>query len=276
MDRIDGTLFRSQSPGSGSSGGPASARRPLILVTNDDGYDAPGIAALTEAVMPLGRVIVVAPDREQSGAAHALTLEIPLRVIEVDRDRYRVTGTPTDCVHLAVTRLTGERLPDLIVSGINRGVNIGDDVTYSGTVAGALEGTLLHIPSIAFSVDIDDQGRAGYESALPFARKLSAEVLRRGLPSGVLLNVNFPVGQFGGVRITRQGTSTYRATAIERQDPSGRPYFWIASADTRPTGEPDGDHRAVADGFVSVSPLQANLTHDPSLASLVDWHLELD
>jgi 5'-nucleotidase len=249
---------------------------PLILVTNDDGYDAPGIAALVEAVQPLGRVLVVAPDREQSGAGHALTLDRPLRVYRVEEGRYRITGTPTDCVHIAVTNLAGGVLPDLLVSGFNRGLNIGDDVTYSGTVAAALEGTLLDIPSIAFSVKIDRHGCAPYDIVVPFARQLAGDVLQRGLNPGILLNVNFPPGEFKGVRITRQGTRAYRGSTLERIDPSGRPYFWIAGADMTPTGEPDGDHVAIRNGFISVSPLQADLTHEPSLKTLADWNLERD
>lgn len=248
----------------------------VILVTNDDGYDAPGIEALIEAVMPLGRVVVVAPDREQSGSSHALTLVRPLRAYRVSDDRYRVDGTPTDCVHLGINSLTGGRLPDLVVSGMNRGLNVGDDVTYSGTVAGALEGTLLHVPSVAFSVAIEDDGRADFARAVPFATRLSRIVLERGLGAGVLLNVNFPRGKYRGVRITRQGTRSYKATALERLDPTGRPYYWIDSVSAKPTGEPDGDHRAIREGFVSVSPLTSNLTHERSLGTVEDWQLELD
>ena len=133
------------------------ADAPCILVTNDDGFDAPGIAILAEAAGELGNVVVAAPDTEQSASSHSLTLVRPLRVIQVDEDRFRIDGTPTDCVHLAVPRLTGNRLPDLILSGINRGLNVGDDVTYSGTVAGALEGTLLHVPSLAVSAETDER-----------------------------------------------------------------------------------------------------------------------
>jgi 5'-nucleotidase len=249
--------------------------KPRILVTNDDGYDAHGLTALVEALEGIGELIVVAPDREQSAAAHALTLDRPLRVCEVARNRYRVDGTPTDCVHLAVHRLTGGRLPDLVVSGINRGLNIGDDLTYSGTVAGALEGALLHIPALAFSTATDEKGRADYGPAAAFAPKLCAEVLDRGVDPGVLLNVNLPVGTPLGVRVTRQGTRTYRATAEERLDPTGRPYYWITGADVTPAGEKDGDHVAIRDGYVSVTPLHANLTHAPSLEPLASWPLEL-
>jgi 5'-nucleotidase len=250
--------------------------KPLILVTNDDGYDAPGISALIRAVEPLGRILVVAPDREMSGAGHALTLDRPLRVYEVEEGRYRVTGTPTDCVQIAVTNLAGGKLPGLVVSGINRGLNVGDDVTYSGTVAAALEGTLLHIPSVAFSIKIDKHGRAAYDSVVPFARKIAGEVLQRGLDPGVLLNVNFPPGDFIGVRITRQGTRDYRGSTLERLDPSGRPYFWIGGADMTPTGEVDGDHMAIMGGFISVTPLQADLTHEPTMKKLAGWNLETD
>jgi 5'-nucleotidase len=248
---------------------------PLILVTNDDGYDAPGLAALVEAVQPLGRVVVVAPDREQSGAAHALTLVRPLRAYEVARDRYRVDGTPTDCVHLGINSLTGGRLPALVVSGMNRGLNVGDDVTYSGTVAGALEGTLLHVPSVAFSVAIDEAGHADFARALPLARRLAQIVLERGLEPGVLLNVNFPREAPCGIRITRQGTRRYKATALARLDPAGRPYYWIDAVSATPTDEPDGDHRAIREGYVSLTPLTANLTHERSLAALSEWKLEL-
>ena len=251
-----------------------TARR-CILVTNDDGYDAPGLAALVEAMGALGRVVVVAPDREQSGAGHALTLGRPLRVRETGEDRYRVDGTPTDCVHLGVFHLTGGRAPDLVASGINRGLNLGDDVTYSGTVAGALEGTLLHVPSIAVSVASDEEGRARFEHAATFARRLAEAVLARGLPAGVFLNANVPSGRPRGVRVTRQGTRSYRAAIVERLDPSGRPYFWIAGAETTPAGEPDGDHAAVRDRRISVTPLHANLTHAPSLDGIARWAREL-
>jgi 5'-nucleotidase len=247
--------------------------RPCILVTNDDGFDAPGLAALCEAVSRLGRVVVVAPDRERSGAGHALTLEFPLRVATVRPDRYRVDGTPTDCVHLGVFALTGGRLPQLVVSGIYRGLNVGDVVTYSGTVAGALEGTLLHVPAVAFSTEIGRDGRVDYAEAATFATRIAAEILRRGLEPGVLLNVNVPATRPRGVRITRQGTRSYRATAEQRIDPAGRPYYWIAGADMTPAGEPDGDHEAIREGFISVTPLHANLTHERSLARLEDWDL---
>jgi 5'-nucleotidase len=250
-------------------------QKPCILVTNDDGYDAPGLSALVAAVEPLGDVIVAAPDREQSATAHALTLDRPLRAIEVEPNRFRIDGTPTDCVHLAVRRLTGARLPDLVASGINRGLNIGDDLTYSGTVAGALEGALLHIPAVAFSATSDGKGGADYTHAAAFAGKLCVDILSRGLNPGVLLNVNVPAVEPRGVRVTRQGTRTYRATAEERLDPAGRPYYWIAGVDMTPAGEPDGDHVAIADGFISVTPLHANLTHEPSLERLSEWSLEL-
>jgi 5'-nucleotidase len=246
-----------------------------ILVTNDDGIDAPGLAALAEAAAGLGRTIVVAPDRERSGAGHALTLGRPLRVRPRGGDRYEVDGTPTDCVHLGVFHLTGGKPPDLILSGINRGLNIGDDVTYSGTVAAALEGTLLHVPSIALSAERDDEGGADYTLAALLAGRLGARVLSEGLPAGVMLNVNVPRASARGIRITRQGTRSYRAAVVERLDPSGRPYFWIAGADTTPAGEPDGDHAAIREGYVSLTPLQANMTHDPSRSWLASWPLTL-
>jgi len=246
------------------------ATRPLILITNDDGYDAPGIDALVLAAEGLGRVVVAAPDREQSGASHALTLDRPLRVRTVAKDRYRIDGTPTDCVHLAVDRLC-ESLPDLVLSGINRGLNVGDDVTYSGTVAGALEAALLRIPAIAVSAAMPPDGPIDYTPAATFARRVAERVLADGLTPGTLLNVNVPSGPAKGIRVTRQGTRDYRATAVERTDPAGRPYYWIADIDMTPTGEPDGDHTATAEGFISISPLHTNMTHERSLESLESW-----
>jgi 5'-nucleotidase len=249
--------------------------RPCLLVTNDDGIDAPGLAALASAVSHLGRVIVVAPDRERSAAGHALTLNRPLRVRARGEDRYEVDGTPTDCVHLGVFNLTGGRPPRLVLSGINRGVNLSDDVTYSGTVAAALEGTLLRIPSIAFSAERDADGQAKYEVGARLASRIAEKALANGLPPGVLLNVNVPLETPKGIRITRQGSRTYRAAAVERLDPSGRPYFWIAAPDTTHSEEPDGDHTALRLGYVSVTPLHADMTHDPSRGILADWGLTL-
>lgn len=248
-------------------------RRLRILLTNDDGYDAPGLAALARILEPVGDVVVAAPDREQSASSHSLTLVHPLRVTEVAPDRYRISGTPTDCVHLALYRLTDARRPDLVVSGINRGLNVGDDVIYSGTVAGAMEGALLHVPSIAFSAELDERGHAEYERHADLVREVVRAVAEHGLDDGVLLNVNLPRGAAAGVRVTRQGTRRYRATAVERTDPSGKPYYWIAGADVAPTGEPDGDHRAIGDGYVSITPLHTNLTHAATMERLAAWGL---
>lgn len=248
---------------------------PLVLVTNDDGFDAPGLHALVEALSPLGRIVVVAPDREQSASAHALTLRLPLRVYQAAEGRWRVEGTPTDCVHLGIFNLTGGRDPDLVLSGINRGLNVGDDVTYSGTVAGALEAALLGVPAIAVSAQIDASGAPDYVRAGTIARRLAERLLARPLPRGVFLNVNVPAGTPRGLRVTRQGTRSYRAAVVERLDPAGRPYYWIAGANTTPAGEPDGDHRAIEEGFVSVTPLHANLTHLPTMPVLEGWELEL-
>ena len=248
---------------------------PLVLVTNDDGFDAPGLHALVEALSPLGRIVVVAPDREQSASAHALTLRLPLRVYQAGEGRWRVEGTPTDCVHLGIFNLTGGRDPDLVLSGINRGLNVGDDVTYSGTVAGALEAALLGVPAIAVSAQIDASGAPDYVRAGTIARRLAERLLARPLPRGVFLNVNVPAGTPRGLRVTRQGTRSYRAAVVERLDPAGRPYYWIAGANTTPAGEPDGDHRAIEEGFVSVTPLHANLTHLPTMPVLEGWELEL-
>ena len=252
----------------------SGAERTLLL-TNDDGIDAPGLAALAEALTGIGRVVVVAPDRERSASGHALTLRRPLRVREVDSGRFAVDGTPTDCVHLGIFHLTGGRPPDLVVSGINRGANLGDDVTYSGTVAAALEGTLLHVPSIAVSSAVDLSGEVRYAAGASLARVLAERVLDEGLPPGVFLNVNLPTGVPRGLRVTRQGTRTYKAAVVERLDPAGRPYYWIAGADTTPSGEPDGDHEAVREGYASVTPLHANMTHDPSLAVVSGWRLAI-
>lgn len=248
--------------------------RPLLLLTNDDGIAAPGLAALAEAMATLGRVVVVAPDREQSASSHSLTLHHPLRLVSLGGDRYHVDGTPTDCVHLAIPRLTDGELPQLVVSGINAGVNLGDDVIYSGTVAGAMEGTLLHVPSIAVSAQNDADGTpsaATYRRAAELAARVAAEVLERGLPDGVLLNLNVPRQAHSAVRVTRQGTRSYRATSLEREDPAGRPYYWIDLADTTPHSEPDADHEAIAAGDASVTPLHVNLTHRPTMAALSRW-----
>lgn len=246
---------------------------PLILVTNDDGIDAPGLQALSDALAGIGEVVVVAPDRERSGAGHALTLGRPLRVRERGPFRFAVDGTPTDCIHLGVFNLAQRRVPDLVVSGINRGLNLGDDVTYSGTVAAALEGTLLHIPSLAFSAATDERGASDFRVTARFARRLADLVLREGLPPGVLLNVNVPLGEPTEVRVTRQGTRIYRPAVVERLDPSGRPYYWIGGADTIPSGEAEGDHAAVRAGAISLTPLHANMTAVDSLETFRSWRL---
>jgi 5'-nucleotidase len=236
-----------------------------ILVTNDDGVFSEGIAALAEGLRPLGHVTVVAPAAESSAIGHALTLIRPLRLEQIKDDVYAVDGTPTDCVTLAFVKLF-EREPDLVVSGINKGYNLGDDVTYSGTVAGALEGVLLGAPGIAVSVC--RSRHYDFTQAVRAARSVAGHVLANGLPPRTLLNINVPREPAHGTRVTVQARRRYYPDALEAEDPRGRPYFWIREG--RADWEPDGssDYQAVRDGWISVTPLQPDLTHREVMAAL--------
>src|SRR4051794_9773793 len=198
-----------------------------ILVTNDDGYRSEGILALAEALKPLGAVTIVAPVVEASAIGHALTLRRPLRLEPVGDDMFSVDGTPTDCVNLAVARLF-EGLPDLVVSGINKGWNLGDDVTYSGTVSGALEGALLGIPGIAVSTqNLQRRNEFEFESSARAAALVAEVVLERGIPKFTFLNINVPFGPNKGFRVTVQARRNHITVVDERIDPRKRPYYWI-------------------------------------------------
>lgn len=245
-----------------------------ILLTNDDGFRAAGIQKLREALKGLGKVMVVAPEREQSAAGHALTLTSPLRINWVDESTISVDGTPTDCVLLAMRGLL-ERKPDLLMAGINHGPNLGDDVTYSGTVAAAFEGTLLGLPSVAISVSAWQN--CNFDAAARFAPVIARQVLARGLPNGALLNVNVPSspsGKIGGVRITKLGKRLYRDAVVRKTDPRGRDYYWIGGkAPIWFPGE-ETDFEAVEQGLISVTPLHLDLTDYRSLDLLRSWDIQ--
>ncbi len=237
-----------------------------ILVTNDDGIRAPGLAVLAEAMGTIaGRVIVAAPDREQSGIAHALTIRRPLRLEEVAPDRFAVDGSPADCVDLVVLGLLDEP-PDLVVSGINPGFNLGDDVVYSGTVAGAREGHMLGIPSLAVSTAFEADERA-YREAAAWAVRFARVLLEGRLPVRTFLNVNVPPGA-ERCRVTRQGRRASRPALLRRTDPKGKEYWWIGLAGSRWEPDGDADHAAVAEGIVSVTPLQLDATCREAFARL--------
>ncbi|MBI1958873.1 MAG: 5'/3'-nucleotidase SurE [Candidatus Rokubacteria bacterium] len=240
----------------------------VILVTNDDGIHAAGLQALAAALEDLGEVYVVAPDREQSAVGHALTLHRPLRVDQLAERRFAVNGTPSDCVNLGVLGLLPEA-PVLVASGINHGANLGDDVTYSGTVSAAMEGTLLGVASMAVS-RVDPDG-SGFDRAAEVARAVAARLLVEGLPAQTLLNVNVPPGTLAGVRMTRLGRRVYSAKAVREVDPRGRPYYWIGAGP--PTWEEDeeSDIAAVHNGWASVTPLHLDLTHHGALRGLASW-----
>lgn len=247
---------------------------PVVLVTNDDGISSQGIRALARMLDSLGEVYVVAPETEQSAVAHALTLHRPLRFERVRRNTYFINGTPTDCVIIAVNKLLPRR-PDIIVSGINNGGNLGDDITYSGTVAAAIEGTLLGIPSIAISLvrepsDSNYRGSpTGFRRAADFARKLVQAVLERGLPEDTFLNVNVPtVSRIRGVRFTRQGKKIYENSIQELSDPRGRKYYWIGGGIPLLGAEENTDLEAVQQGFISVTPIHLDMTNYRALKRL--------
>jgi len=241
---------------------------PLILVTNDDGYRSHGIAVLADALGRIGDVTIVAPIDEASAIGHALTLRRPLR-LEAIRDRvFGVDGTPTDCVNIAITQVF-KRLPDLIVSGINKGWNLGDDVTYSGTVAGALEGALLGVPSLAVSVR-QTRGEYDFSYSAHAAASIAEAMLARPLPGRTFLNINVPKGQPKGFRVTVQAKRNHVTQVAERRDPKGRPYFWIEEGQDEWHPHDRSDYQAVRDGYVSVTPLHPDLTAHGALSLIED------
>lgn len=255
---------------------------PLILVTNDDGVESEGIQALAEALREIGDVFVFAPDRERSAASHSLTLHRPLRIIRKSDRMFAVDGTPTDCVNIAMYHL--DRRPDLLVSGINRGENVGTDITYSGTVFGAIEGAIQGIKSFAISLaqmssPEEHPGKVSwdFQPAAQVARKISDRLLNHSiLPPGVILNVNVPAlngSQIKGYRITRQGRRVYQEVVVEKVDPRGMKYFWIGGNGTNRIEIENSDIHALETGYVSITPLTLDLTHYAVLEELKRWEL---
>jgi 5'-nucleotidase len=238
----------------------------LILITNDDGYRSDGIRVLAEAAKALGEVTIVAPVDEASAIGHALTLKRPLRLESIAEGVFAVDGTPTDCVNIAVAQVF-KRLPDLVLSGINKGYNLGDDVTYSGTVAGALEGALLGIPSLAVSLRAT-RGAYDFSHAAQAAASVAAAILRQPLPPRTFLNINVPKGPPKGFRVTVQASRNHITSVAERHDPKGRAYFWIEEGQDDWHPHDRSDYQAVRDGFVSVTPLQPDLTAHDALAAV--------
>ena len=232
-----------------------------ILVTNDDGVHSEGIKALADALRHLGEVTVVAPIQEASAIGHALTLRRPLRIDTVGDNIFAVDGTPTDCINIAITHVLKDK-PDLIVSGINKGWNLGDDVTYSGTVSGALDGALLSIPSIAVSAQrVRDEAEFGPSAEA--AAMIAAAVLERGLPKFTLLNINVPRGKNKGFKATVQAKRNHITVVSERMDPRHKAYYWIEEGENEWEPHDRSDYQAVRDGYVSITPLQPDMTaHD--------------
>jgi 5'-nucleotidase len=242
-----------------------------ILLSNDDGYQARGLRTLAEHLTSLAEVIVVAPDRNRSGASNSLTLETPLRVERVDDNLYYVNGTPTDCVHIAITGLL-EHEPDVLISGINHGANLGDDVLYSGTVAAAMEGRFLGIPSIAVSLVL--AGGEHFATAAELVRRLVERNVTDPLPTDAILNVNvpdLPLEAIKGVRVTRLGFRHKSEPAVKALDPHNRPIYWIGPAGPGQDVGPGTDFHAVTSGFVSVSPIKVDLTAHAAIDKVSTW-----
>lgn len=247
-----------------------------VLVTNDDGYMALGLGVLARAAAGLGEVRVVAPDREQSATSHSLTMHFPLRIRRTAAGTIAVDGTPTDCVILALGALLEER-PDFVLSGVNHGANLGDDVLYSGTVAAAMEATILGIPAVAVSYAGRDP--EAIEAWTPHLSGLLEQIVgRRDFPADALLNINLPaIGpeEVAGVRVTSLGRRAYIDSLTKAHDPSGKEYYWIGGGESRWWGGPDSDFRAIQAGYISVTPLHLDLTNYRLLQDVGEWELKL-
>lgn len=267
----------------GSQERPASTQRltimsagaeKIILITNDDGIDAEGMKALCRSLEEIGTIFIVAPEQEQSASSHAITLDKPLRIKEYNPNKFGVSGTPTDCVLLAVHAIL-ERNPDLIVSGINHGPNMGEDVTYSGTVAAAIEGSILGIPSMA--VSIASWEPVSFAEAAAASKYLACKMLDPSIPKASLWNVNVPPAdmyRIKGIKITKLGSRTYKDIIIRKKDPRGRDYFWIGGEEPGWSIEDNTDFKAVTSGYISLTPLRLDLTDYKNIVELKEWNLE--
>ena len=244
-----------------------------ILITNDDGYHSEGIIALENALSEIGECFVVAPASEMSGASHSLTLARPLRIRQIDARHWTVDGTPTDCVTLAINQIfSAEERPDICVSGINHGPNLGDDATYSGTVAGAMEATILGVPGLAFSLVVSR--KPDFAESAKIAKELTQKAIAEGIPEKTLLNINIPKGEPKGTRITKQGFKVARPIISEHIDPRGKPYFWIGELRSGFHAEGGTDFEAIDEGFVSITPMRTDLTNYRAIDLLKSWEEE--
>ncbi len=249
------------------------ASRVKILVTNDDGIQSEGIVVLAKALQEVGDVCVVAPDREKSAVAHSLTLHRPLRAEKIKKDFYAVDGTPADCVHLAVYALL-RRPPQLIVSGINRGENVGNDIAYSGTVSAAFEGTLLGVPS--FAISLASRSHYRFETAARVALRMARVILKEGLPKDMFLNINVPnldEKEIKSYKITRQARYTHGNAVVGKLDPRGKKYYWIGGGTMVFDRKVNTDFEAISKGHISVTPLHIDLTDYASIGKLKRWKL---
>ncbi len=252
-----------------------NSKQPTILVVNDDGITAPGIKALLDTMKTIGRVVVVAPDSPQSGMGHAITIGKPLRLDKVDIyegvEMYKCSGTPVDCVKLAVNKILKGKKPDLCVSGINHGLNNGINVLYSGTMSAAVEGAIESIPSIGFSLD-DYTLQADFEPCLKYVKQIALQVLEHGLPPATLLNVNFPKGAgLKGIKICRQANAKWAEEFDERMDPHNRPYYWLTGVFQLNDKGEDTDVWALDNNYVSIVPVQFDMTAHHAISVLNGW-----
>lgn len=240
---------------------PETVMPPTILISNDDGINSEGLHKLHETLGDLGEVFVVAPDRDQSAVSHSLSLYRPLRIEQISDNVYTVDGTPTDCVNIAVNGILKDRKIDIVVSGINKGENLGDDITYSGTVSAAMEGALLGVPSIA--VSLATKVDFNFEAAAYYSKLIAEYVLRSNLPPATILNVNvphMPKGDIRGILVTRQGKRVYGEPIVEKVDPRGKKYYWIGGYELGSLDIENSDIAAVKSGYVSVTPISLDLT----------------
>jgi len=254
--------------------------KPKILLTNDDGINAQGIISLANSLADIAELYIVAPIFEMSAMGHAITISDPLKVTEIHRNGshfgWGIGGTPADCVKLAINGSLVPR-PDMVISGINQGANVGVDIIYSGTVSAAYEGTILEIPAMAIS--LDSFAQKDYSHAGKVARLLVPRILEEGLPAGTLLNVNVPAGDyesFKGFKITEQGSGTYEETLERREDPRQRVYYWLSGTRVYKNQNPELDENAVRAGYVSVTPLHYELTNKGFMDPLKSWNLEIE